>query len=168
VDVRGLKRRLDEPQPGLFVRPRPAAPAAVAPPVAVAVAAEPVAPEPAPVAAGADAPRIPGRYDTRSKTISPRAFEPWTSEHASVAQITTLLELREEGARMRNCVADYRNMVERGDLVVPITIAIRPYMSGWRLSEWKGFANRSLTPSEVAALRPWMQARGIGDWWGPR
>jgi hypothetical protein len=77
---------------------------------------------------------------------------------------------------MRNCVADYRNMVERGDLVVfsarvegrPITIAIRPYMSGWRLSEWKGFANRSLTPSEVAALRPWMQARGIGDWWGPR
>ncbi len=50
----------------------------------------------------------------------------------------------------------------------PITIAVRAYLSGWRLHEWKGFANRALSASEVEALGPWRDANGVADAWRAR
>jgi hypothetical protein len=146
VSVPELRARLAEERRALFRRP--------------------------PLEATAPPAAAPARAVRCSATISPRAFEPWRSENARVVQITTLAELREEGVRVRNCVASYRPLVERGELVVlsasvagrPITIAVRPNGRGWRLDEWKGFANRRLTPPEVEALRPWMQANGVAEW----
>lgn len=166
ADVAELRRRLAVPPPRL-VRLAPGPDPARARP-RVPVAAEPAAdglarPEPG-TAAGA-----PARPAAESPTISPRRFEPWVTERASVFQITTLRELREEGVRMSNCVADYRELVRRGEVVVlsarvagrPITIAVRPWLKRWRLAEWKGYANRRLTPAEVALLAPWLDANGI-------
>ncbi|MFO0581650.1 MAG: PcfJ domain-containing protein [Anaeromyxobacter sp.] len=121
-------------------------------------------PEPGPPQpAAAAAPRPP------PGTISEQRFPPWSSERASVVQLTTVQELRLEGARMHSCVATYAPRVERGDLIVfsarvdgkPLTIAIVRVMRGWRLSEWAGFANRGLTRTEREALRPWLEASGI-------
>jgi hypothetical protein len=170
VDVEEVRRRLTEPQPALFAPPGQGA----VPPAPVA--AEPVAATLAPPAPDWRDAGFPPRADVQSRTISPRVFEPWRSERATVVQIETLHELRLEGARMSNCVASYQPRIERGDFVVltakvdgnRITIAVQPCMTGWRLHEWKGFANRRVEPSEIEALRPWMRANGIADSWRAR
>ncbi|ABC83374.1 PcfJ domain-containing protein [Anaeromyxobacter dehalogenans] len=105
----------------------------------------------------------------RSAPLSRHVIEDWAANGVEVRRIVTLHELRAEGLRMRSCVTDYREKIQRGEAVVfhaqvgsrGLTIAISPCMGGWRVSEWKGFANRPVTETEVALLGPWMRAREI-------
>lgn len=101
--------------------------------------------------------------------ISKLHFEPWTGACAEVRQITTLRQLRAEGARMRNCVASYREMVAEGDMVIlhatvrgePLTMGLELMGQQWMISELKGFANRPATTDEWIALLPFFEANGI-------
>jgi hypothetical protein len=126
----------------------------------------PLAPLPA---VALEARPVPATDDAGAVSLCPRLFEPWSAAGVTVTQITTVRALREEGARVHNCVASYRPRIARGDLVVfsavvhgqPVTISVAPWMGGWRVQECKGFANRRLLPAEDAALAPWRDANGI-------
>lgn len=107
--------------------------------------------------------------------ISRLHFPAWKEGNAEVRQITTLRQLRAEGARMRNCVGSYRETVEAGDMVIlhatvhgePLTIGVDLGRGRRWVSEMKGFANRTARGSEWAALRPFFEGNGIA-WGGGR
>lgn len=118
------------------------------------------------LAAPPPAPRLPP-----GSPITPHRFPPFASERASVVQVVTYPELRAEALRQHNCVRTYLEDIRAGRTVVfsarvdgnPITIAIEPWMSGFRLKEVKGFGNRRVTASEREALAPWCEANRIED-----
>ncbi|ACL67073.1 hypothetical protein A2cp1_3747 [Anaeromyxobacter dehalogenans 2CP-1] len=70
---------------------------------------------------------------------------------------------------MRICVADCREKIQRSEVVVlhahvgsrGLTVAISPCIRGWRVSERKGFAHRSVTETDFALLGPWMSATEV-------
>jgi len=152
VDVEALRRR-DPPWVGRFVHPADGVepPRLVAPGLrADGVAVPPPAPPPDP-------------------PLCRRAFEPFAGEGLAIRQLTTLRELRTEGARQSNCVASYDDRVASGNVLVfsveavgrPLTLALVPRAGGLRVSEFKGFANRRATAAEWAALEPWLRLQGV-------
>lgn len=126
-----------------------------------------------------DRPRDEGRTvealdEAHERAVDPplcrRVFQPWTVSGAEVVQLTTLGELRAEGARQHNCVATYEGEVRSGRTLVfsvtaagkRLTLALVRRRDRLVVSEYKGFANRRATAGEWDAIRPWLaQIRAI-------
>ena len=124
---------------------------------------------------GAEVAPAPGRPRALPAPAAPGGFTSWAARGVEVTPLTTADQLRAEGARMRHCVATYRDEVEAGRLAVfsahvhgrRLTIALARCQGGWRLSECSGFANRQPGRDELYALVPWARAFGI-SWVGGR
>ena len=93
-----------------------------------------------------------------------RHFADWIRDETSVHQLTSGRELHVEGARQHNCVASYTEAVEAGDTVVltvvvagkRLTLSLVREARRWRVSEFKGFANRRASGEEWKALATWL------------
>jgi hypothetical protein len=103
-------------------------------------------------------------------TLCARRFATWSRDGVAVRQLTTLRDLRAEGARQHNCVATYEEEVRRGRVVIlsvtvggkPLTLSVVSAAGRWAVSELKGFANRRASAAEWAALGVWMREVGVG------
>lgn len=187
VDVGALRARPAERRllyPWVEAPPPPPPPApplpAPAPPAAAPRRRARARPAPPPVPPLPEPARPPDRIVAVTgvrpeHVISWPHFEPWTAGGVEVRQLTTLRQLRAEGARMRNCVASYREIVEAGDMAIlhatvhgePLTIGVDLARRRRWVSELKGFANRPARREEWVALRPFFEANGIafgGEW----
>lgn len=128
---------------------------------------------------GPDAPAAPPVARPRPPAVEPPAtpggFTRWTARGVEVTPLLTADQLRAEGARMRHCVATYRDEVEAGRLAVfsaqvhgrRLTVSLARRQGGWRYSECSGFANRQPGRDELFALLPWARAFGV-SWVGAR
>jgi hypothetical protein len=169
VDVEALRRRPQAPREP-FIHPDDVVPPSPFYDPGLAEDEAPPPPEPWVCPAG-QGPR-PDRPPSRPVPPRRRHFPPWSADGVEVRQLTSLADLRAEGAAMHNCVADYDDEVRAGSTAIfsvrveakRFTLALVRRGAAWHLSEFKGIANRQVTAEERTAIEPWLRSVEVEEW----